>query len=73
MKEPITTTENHQPEAARWSDTDALEDLAQFMNFPGEVSGADLVDRVELLLEATGRRVLDDPDGDYDSVCEHDQ
>jgi hypothetical protein len=74
MSEPDTTTAtDRQPDVPRRTDTDAMNDLAAFINSPGAVSGADLVSRVEELLEATGRVVLDNADQAHDSDCVHDR
>jgi hypothetical protein len=73
MSEPTTPATDQLPDVPRWTDTDAMNDLAAFINSPGEVSGADLVSRVEELLEATGRAVLDNADKAHDSDCVHDR
>ena len=53
-------SETNTRDTIRWSDTDAMEDLASFVNASGKVNGDSLVDRFAVRLEATGRDVLDD-------------
>lgn len=43
---------------AHISDTEAMNRITDFVNQPGPVTGADLVDLVEIMIEATGRQVV---------------